>query len=42
MIRINLLPYVEKKKKEDTKAELFVFAGVIFCFLYSWVPWLPT
>ncbi|MGV8079017.1 MAG: PilN domain-containing protein [Syntrophales bacterium] len=33
MIRINLLPYVEKKKKEDTKAELFVFAGVILIFL---------
>lgn len=33
MIRINLLPYVEKKKKEDTKAELFVFAGVILLFL---------
>ncbi|NPU86065.1 MAG: hypothetical protein HPY65_16430 [Syntrophaceae bacterium] len=33
MIRINLLPYVEKKKKEDTKAELFIFAGVLLIFL---------
>jgi len=33
MIRINLLPYVEKRKKEGMKAELFVFAGVLILFL---------
>jgi type IV pilus assembly protein PilN len=33
MIRINLLPYVEAKKKEGVKAELFVYAGVLVLFL---------
>jgi type IV pilus assembly protein PilN len=33
MIRINLLPYVETKKKEGKKAELFVYAGVLLLFL---------
>jgi len=33
MIRINLLPYVEKQKKEGMKAELFVYAGALILFL---------
>ena len=32
MIKINLLPYREKKKKENVKRQLFVISGVIILF----------
>jgi len=40
MIKINLLPYREKEKKENLKHQIIVLSGSLMLFLLSFSPYI--